>query len=52
MISYRRELWFNVPIRRAFVNITSEVEAALKIVNPRNSGQVISSKEVARTPLL
>ena len=30
MISYRRELWFDVPTRRAFVNITGEVEAALK----------------------
>ncbi len=25
MKSYRRELWFNVPARRAFVNITDEV---------------------------
>ena len=30
MISFRKELWFNVPTRRAFVNITGEVEAALK----------------------
>jgi len=27
--SYRKELWFEVPRRRAFVNITSEVEQAL-----------------------
>jgi len=27
--SYRKELWFNVPGRRAFVNITPEVEEAL-----------------------
>ncbi len=26
MKSYRKELWFNVPGRRAFVNITREVE--------------------------
>ncbi len=26
MRSYRKELWFNVPGRRAFVNITREVE--------------------------
>ena len=30
MKSYRKELWFETPTRRAFVNITPEVEAALK----------------------
>ncbi len=29
MKSYRKELWFNVPARRGFVNITREVEACL-----------------------
>ena len=29
MKSYRKELWFEVPVRRAFVNITSEVEKCL-----------------------
>ena len=29
MKSFRQELWFEVPSRRAFVNITAEVEAAL-----------------------
>ena len=29
MRSYRKELWFSLPKRRGFVNITSEVEAAL-----------------------
>jgi secondary thiamine-phosphate synthase enzyme len=29
MKSYRKELWFQIPTRRAFVNITQEVEAAL-----------------------
>ncbi len=29
MKSHRKELWFNTPTRRAFINITSEVEAAL-----------------------
>ena len=27
--SYRKELWFNVPTRRAFVNITPQVETCL-----------------------
>ena len=30
MKSYRKELWFNIPSRRAFVNITPEVEACLR----------------------
>lgn len=30
MKSYRKELWFDVPSRRAFLNITPEVEAALR----------------------
>lgn len=29
MKSYRKELWFEVPSRRAFINITSQVEACL-----------------------
>ncbi len=29
MKSFRKELWFNIPSRRGFVNITSEVETAL-----------------------
>jgi thiamine phosphate synthase YjbQ (UPF0047 family) len=28
--SYRKELWFNVPARRAFVNITPQVETSLR----------------------
>ncbi len=30
MKSYRKELWFNVPNRRGFVNITRQVEEALR----------------------
>jgi secondary thiamine-phosphate synthase enzyme len=30
MKSHRRELWFDVPSRRAFVNITSQVEETVK----------------------
>jgi len=30
MKSYRKELWFNVPERRAFINITPQVEACLR----------------------
>ena len=30
MKSYRKELWFNVPSRRGFINITREVEECLR----------------------
>src|SRR5512135_3586098 len=30
MKSFRKELWFNIPSRRGFVNITSQVIAALQ----------------------
>jgi len=30
MKSFRKELWFNVPRRRGFINITSQVEEALR----------------------
>ena len=30
MKSYREELWFNVPGRRAFINITPQVESCLR----------------------
>ncbi len=30
MKSYRKELWFNIPSRRGFVNITSQVQEALR----------------------
>ncbi|MFO7783362.1 MAG: secondary thiamine-phosphate synthase enzyme YjbQ [Desulfatiglandales bacterium] len=30
MKSYRKELWFHVPTRRALINITGEVEECLK----------------------
>lgn len=30
MKSYRKELWFNIPSRRAFANITHEVEMCLQ----------------------
>jgi secondary thiamine-phosphate synthase enzyme len=30
MKSFRKELWFNVPSRRGFVNITPQVEEALR----------------------
>jgi secondary thiamine-phosphate synthase enzyme len=30
MKSYRKELWFNIPTRRAYINITGQVEDCLR----------------------
>lgn len=30
MKSYRKELWFNIPARRSFVNITPQIETCLR----------------------
>ncbi len=30
MKSYRKELWFNIPTRRSFVNITTQIETCLE----------------------
>lgn len=30
MKSYRKELWFNLPERRAFINITSQVKECVR----------------------
>ena len=30
MKHYRKELWFNIPTRRAFINITPQIDACLK----------------------
>ena len=30
MKSYRKELWFNTPTRRAFINITQKIESAIR----------------------
>jgi secondary thiamine-phosphate synthase enzyme len=30
MLSYRKELWFNIPARRGFINITTQVETCLR----------------------
>ena len=30
MKTFRKELWFNIPARRGFINITSQVENCLR----------------------
>ena len=44
MKSYRQELWFHVPGRRAFINITREVEECLRESGIKEGLVLVKSK--------
>jgi len=44
MKSYKKELWFNVPSRRAFINITPDVMACLKESGIREGLCLVNTK--------
>jgi secondary thiamine-phosphate synthase enzyme len=46
MKSYRKELWFNTPERRGFINITAEVEAALRESNIREGLVLVNAMHI------
>jgi thiamine phosphate synthase YjbQ (UPF0047 family) len=46
MKSFREELWFNIPGRRAFVNITSQVEKCLEKSGIRDGLVLVNAKEI------
>jgi secondary thiamine-phosphate synthase enzyme len=46
MKSYRKELWFNVPGRRGFVNITPEVEVALRESGVREGFVLVNAMHI------
>jgi len=46
MKSFRKELWFNLPTRRGFVNITSQVEAALRESGIREGLALINAMHI------
>jgi thiamine phosphate synthase YjbQ (UPF0047 family) len=50
MKSYRKELWFNLPTRRGFINITSQVEEALRESGIRD-GMVLINASPSQLPL-
>jgi len=56
MKSYRKELWFNVPERLAFINITPQVETCLRESSVReglclvNAMHITSSVFMIPTP--
>jgi len=44
--SYRKELWFETPGRRAFLNITPQVEAALKESGVREGLALVNAMHI------
>ena len=46
MKSYRRELWLETPSRRAFLNITPEVEAAVKESGVREGLALVNAMHI------
>jgi secondary thiamine-phosphate synthase enzyme len=46
MKSYRKELWFNVPARRGFMNITPEVEVALRESGVREGMVLVNAMHI------
>ena len=46
MKSYRKELWFQVPGRRAFINITPQVQEALRESNIREGLCLVNAMHI------
>ena len=46
MKSYRKELWLNVPSRRAFINITPQVQKALRESGVREGLCLVSAMHI------
>ena len=46
MKSYRKELWFNVPSRRGFVNLTPQVEAGLRESGVRDGLVLVNAMHI------
>ena len=46
MRSFRKELWFNVPSRRAFINITPQVEAIVKNSGIKDGMVLVSAMHI------
>ena len=44
MKSHRKELWFNLPTRRGFVNITGEVQRAIDEAGVREGLVLVNAK--------
>ncbi len=47
MKSHRKELWFNVPTRRAYINITREVEEAVEESGVREGLVLVNAMHIS-----
>src|SRR5262245_47066093 len=52
MKSYRKELWFNVPSRRAFINITPQVEEALRASGIREGLCLVNAMHITASVVI
>jgi secondary thiamine-phosphate synthase enzyme len=50
--SYRKELWFHVPSRRGFVNITPQLEACLKESGIREGLALVNAMHITASVLI
>jgi len=48
MKSYRKEMWFNTPTRRAYVNMTPQVEEALADSGIREGMVLVNAMHITR----
>jgi thiamine phosphate synthase YjbQ (UPF0047 family) len=46
MKSYRKELWFNSPTRRAFINITRQVEDCVRESGVKEGMVLVNAKPI------
>lgn len=46
MKSYRKELWFNTPTRRAYINITGQVEESLRESGVREGVVLVNAMHI------
>ncbi len=46
MKTYRKELWFEVPTRRAFINITPKVETCLRESGVREGLVLVNANQI------
>jgi len=46
MKSYRKELWFDIPTRRAFINITPDVQVCLKESNIKEGFALVNAMHI------
>ena len=51
MKTFRKELWFEVPTRRAFINITPEVEKCLRESGIREGLVLVNAMHITASVL-